>query len=54
MIGRKLFGGAIVGLDVKVGLVLRFSRQFVSETRDGGLDIVEYREMHDTVVIVPI
>ena len=54
LVGRVLFGGAILRLDVKVGLVLRLSRRLVSEMRDGGLYIVKHREMHNTVVIVPI
>ena len=54
LVGRVLFGGAILWLDVKVGLVLRLSRRLVSETRDVGLYIVKHREMHDAVVIVPI
>ena len=54
LVGRVLFGGAVLRLDVKVGLVLRLSRRLVLETRDGGLYIVEHREMHNAVVIVPI
>ncbi len=42
MVGRILFGGAILWLYMKVGLVLQFLMWFVLEMV-GSIDIVEHR-----------
>ena len=54
VVGGELLGGAILGFDVLVRLVLGFAGPGVIEALEGFRDVVEHGDVDAAVVVVPV